>query len=110
MAAACHGRLLLVVIVFLLLLQTSYVLCNQSITRKLYVVYLGDKKHEDPERTTASHHEIDLISTRNRANKKHRIRLSTATSMASLVLLPCLLNLKHRTLDFIQPNVRNEIL
>lgn len=28
---------------------------------QLYVVYLGDKQHEDPEQTTASHH--DMLTT-----------------------------------------------
>ncbi|EEC76686.1 hypothetical protein OsI_14683 [Oryza sativa Indica Group] len=52
-------RIVIVVLLVLLLpLQTS---CQQSTTKKLYVVYLGDKQHEDPEQTTASHH--DMLTT-----------------------------------------------
>jgi hypothetical protein len=59
--AACnegsHCRLVIVVLLLILLLPLQ-TFCQQSTTKKLYVVYLGDKQHEDPEQTTASHHDM----------------------------------------------------
>uniref|UniRef100_A0A0D9W1X7 Uncharacterized protein n=1 Tax=Leersia perrieri TaxID=77586 RepID=A0A0D9W1X7_9ORYZ len=44
----------------LLPLQTSYCVVAQqnNASKKLYVAYLGEKKYEDPEKTTASHHDM----------------------------------------------------
>ncbi|XP_040379477.1 subtilisin-like protease SBT3.5 [Oryza brachyantha] len=54
-----HCRLIIVFFLVLLLpLQISFVVCQQSAAKKLYVVYLGEKQHDDPERTTASHHDM----------------------------------------------------
>ncbi|KAG8056417.1 hypothetical protein GUJ93_ZPchr0002g26699 [Zizania palustris] len=50
-----------VVIVFLLLalpLQTSYVVGQLSQSKKLYIVYLGERQHDDADLVTASHHDM----------------------------------------------------
>uniref|UniRef100_A0A0E0KMC1 Inhibitor I9 domain-containing protein n=1 Tax=Oryza punctata TaxID=4537 RepID=A0A0E0KMC1_ORYPU len=42
----------------LLPLQTSYFVVAQhsnNASKKLYIAYLGEKQHEDPQKTTASH-------------------------------------------------------
>uniref|UniRef100_A0A0D9ZGN2 Subtilisin-like protease n=1 Tax=Oryza glumipatula TaxID=40148 RepID=A0A0D9ZGN2_9ORYZ len=61
--AACNegSRCRIVIVVLLVLLLPLQTSCQQSTTKKLYVVYLGDKQHEDPEQTTASHH--DMLTT-----------------------------------------------
>uniref|UniRef100_J3LVC7 Subtilisin-like protease n=1 Tax=Oryza brachyantha TaxID=4533 RepID=J3LVC7_ORYBR len=51
----------IVLLALLLPLQRLYVVAQQNESKKLYVVYLGPKQHDDPEKTTASHH--DMLTT-----------------------------------------------
>ncbi|KAL5213917.1 hypothetical protein ABZP36_003069 [Zizania latifolia] len=57
-----HSQLVVVVVLLLLALllpqQRSFVVCQHSTSKELYIVYLGHKQHEDPEQTTASHHDM----------------------------------------------------
>nr|CAE76062.1 B1248C03.21 [Oryza sativa Japonica Group] len=45
----------------LLPLQTSYFVVaqpNNKASKKLYIAYLGEKQHEDPQKTTAAHQDM----------------------------------------------------
>uniref|UniRef100_A0A0E0GXA8 Inhibitor I9 domain-containing protein n=1 Tax=Oryza nivara TaxID=4536 RepID=A0A0E0GXA8_ORYNI len=53
--------LLLSALLLLLPLQTSYFVVaqhNNNASKKLYIAYLGEKQHEDPQKTTASHQDM----------------------------------------------------
>ncbi|KAL6842841.1 hypothetical protein ACP4OV_027154 [Aristida adscensionis] len=71
--AACCSALLLL---FMLLL-----LCSADVSSKVYIVYMGEKKHDDPSVVTASHHQTlaSVLSSEDEArqsiiyNYKHEL-------------------------------------
>ncbi|KAF2932618.1 hypothetical protein DAI22_04g010900 [Oryza sativa Japonica Group] len=65
--------LLLFLVLLALSLRTSCVVGQQSQFKKIYIIYLGERRHDDPDIVTGSHHDM-LASVLGRFRRFRRVR------------------------------------